>query len=123
MALQKVGLGFPVVVENNTTGTVYAVASNTKSYIRGIIIHNQSTFNSISTDVHVVQNSTGSVGTATAANRVAKLSLQPLDTYFFELPFPVVISATNDAILVKNNAASGDTADDLTVLVLGDKEA
>ena len=123
MALQKVGLGFPVVVENNTTGTVYAVASNTKSYIRGIIIHNQSTLNSISTDVHVVQNSTGSVGTATAANRVAKLSLQPLDTYFFELPFPVVISATNDAILVKNNAASGDTADDLTVLVLGDKEA
>ncbi len=123
MALQKVGLGFPVVVENNTTGTVYAVASNTKSYIRGIIIHNQSTLNSISTDVHVVQNSTGSVGTATAANRVAKLSLQPLDTYFFELPFPVVISATNDAILVKNNAGSGDTADDLTVLVLGDKEA
>lgn len=123
MALQKVGLGFPVVVENNTTGTVYAVASNTKSYIRGIIIHNQSTLNSVSTDVHVVQNSTGSVGTATAANRVAKLSLQPLDTYFFELPFPVVISATNDAILVKNNAASGDTADDLTVLVLGDKEA
>ena len=123
MALQKVGLGFPVVVENNTTGTVYAVASNTKSYIRGIIIHNQSTFNSISTDVHVVQNSTGSVGTATAANRVAKLSLQPLDTYVFELPFPGVISATNDAILVKNNAASGDTADDLTVLVLGDKEA
>lgn len=123
MALQKVGLGFPVVVENNTTGTVYAVASNTKSYIRGIIIHNQSTLNSVSTDVHVVQNSTGSVGTATVANRVAKLSLQPLDTYFFELPFPVVISATNDAILVKNNAASGDTADDLTVLVLGDKEA
>lgn len=111
------------MVENNTTGTVYAVASNAKSYIRGIIIHNQSALNSVSTDVHVVANSTGSVGTATAANRVAKLSLQPLDTYFFELPFPIVISATNDAILVKNNAASADTADDLTVLVLGDKEA
>lgn len=123
MALQKVGLGFPVVVENNTTGTVYVVATNTKSYIRGILIHNQATINSVTTDIHVVQNSSGSVGTASANNRVAKLTLAPLDTYFFELPFPIVISATNDAILVRNNAGSGDTTDDLTVLVLGDKEA
>lgn len=123
MALQKVGLGFPVVVENNTTGTVYVVATNTKSYIRGILIHNQATINSVTTDIHVVQNSSGSVGTASASNRVAKLTLAPLDTYFFELLFPIVISATNDAILVRNNAGSGDTADDLTVLVLGDKEA
>ena len=123
MALQKVGLGFPVVVQNNATGTVYAVASNTKSYIRGILIHNQSTVNSVTTDIHVVQNSAGVVGSATASNRVAKLTLAPTDTYFFELPFPVVIAATNDAILVRNNAGSGDTADDLTVLVLGDKEA
>ena len=123
MALQKVGLGFPVVVENNTTGTVYAVTSNTKSYVRGILIHSQATLNQVTVDVHVVQNSAGAVGSATASNRVAKLTLSPLDTYFFELPFPVVISATNDAILVRNNAASGDTADDLTVLVLGDKEA
>lgn len=123
MALQKVGLGFPVVVENNTTGTVYAVASNTKSYIRGILIHSQAPANQVTFDVHVVANSSGSVGTATAANRVAKLTLNPSDTYFFELPYPIVISATNDAILVKNNAAVGDTSDDLTVLVLGDKEA
>jgi hypothetical protein len=123
MALQKVGLGFPVVVENNTTTAVYSVASNTKSYIRGILVHSQATVNSVVVDIHVVQNSAGSLGTVTASNRVAKLSLQPLDTYFFELPFPIVISATNDAIFVKNNAGSGDTADDLTVLVLGDKEA
>lgn len=123
MALQKVGLGFPVVVENNTTGTVYAVASNTKSYIRGILIHNQAAVNSVTTDIHVVQNNAGSVDAATAANRVAKLTLAPTDTYFFELPFPVVIGTTNDAILVRNNAGSGDTDDDLTVLVLGDKEA
>lgn len=123
MALQKVGLGFPVVVENNTTTAVYSVASNTKSYIRGILVHSQATVNSVVVDIHVVQNSAGSLGTVTTNNRVAKLSLQPLDTYFFELPFPIVISATNDAIFVKNNAGSGDTADDLTVLVLGDKEA
>jgi hypothetical protein len=123
MALQKVGLGFPVVVENNTTTAVYSVASNTKSYIRGILVHSQATVNSVVVDIHVVQNSAGSLGTVTASNRVAKLSLQPRDTYFFELPFPIVISATNDAIFVKNNAGSGDTADDLTVLVLGDKEA
>ena len=123
MALQKVGLGFPVVVENNSTTAVYSVASNTKSYIRGILVHSQATVNSVVVDIHVVQNSAGSLGTVTTNNRVAKLSLQPLDTYFFELPFPIVISATNDAIFVKNNAGSGDTADDLTVLVLGDKEA
>lgn len=123
MALQKVGLGFPVVVENNTTGAVYSVVSNTKSYIRGILIHNQAPANAVTVDVHVVANSSGSNGTATAANRVAKLTLQSTDTYFFELPYPIVISATGDAILVKNNAASGDTSDDLTVLVLGDKEA
>jgi len=123
MALQKVGLGFPVVVENNTTGTVYQVASNIKSYIRGILIHNQAVTNPVTVDVHVVQNNAGVVGSATASNRIAKLTLSPLDTYFFELPFPVVISATNDAILVRNNAASVDTSDDLTVLVLGDKEA
>lgn len=123
MALQKVGLGFPVVVENDTTETVYAVASDIKSYIRGLLIHNQAAVNSVTVDVHVVANSSGSVGSATASNRVAKLTLAPTDTYFFELPFPIVISATNDAILVRNNAGSGDTSDDLTVLVLGDKEA
>lgn len=123
MALQKVGLGFPVVVQNDTTGTVYEVASNTKSYIRGILIHNQASVNYVTADIHVVQNSSGSVGTATVGNRIAKLTLAPTDTYFFELPFPIVISATGDAILIKNNAASGDTDDDLTVLILGDKEA
>ena len=40
MALSKGTLGFPTVVSNKSTSTIYTVASSKKVYIRSIVIHN-----------------------------------------------------------------------------------
>ena len=119
MALAKVGLGTITRVALGTTATVYNVGSAKTAYIRSIIFHNIDSVNSNIVKVHYVPNSGGSVGTAGSTNQLAQLSLQPLDTYFFELSYPITLTNTNDAILVYNSS----TTDAVNVLVLGDKEA
>ena len=121
MALAKVGLGFPVSCAINSTTTVYANPASTVTYVRSLLIHNVATVNQVTLSVHVIANSGGAVGSTADSNRVFRLTLEPLDTYFTELAFPIILTGTNDSIRVVNsNTTAGDT---LTVMLLGDKEA
>jgi len=119
MALQKVGLGTITRVALGTTATVLTVGSAKTCYIRSVILHNIDTVNQSTVKVHIVPNSGGSVGTASSDNQLAQLSVQPTDTYFFELAYPITLSSNNDTIQVHNSS----TTDAVNVLILGDKEA
>ena len=88
-------------------------------YIRSVIIHNIDTLNSSTIKVHIVPNSGGSAGTASSINQLAQLSIQPTDTYFFELAYPITLASNNDTIQVYNSSST----DAVNVLILGDKEA
>ena len=118
MALQKVGLGTVTRVALGTTATVLTVGSAKTCYIRSIICHNIDIVNSSTIKIHIVPNSSGSVGTASSINQLAQLSIQPVDTYFFELAYPITLSTNNDTIQVYNSS----TTDAVNVLILGDKE-
>jgi hypothetical protein len=119
MAFAKVGLGNVTRVALGTTSTVYTVGSAKTSYIRSVIVHNIDAVNSSTISLHFVPNSAGSVGTASSLNRLAQLSIQPTDTYFFELAYPITLANNNDTIQVYNSS----TTDAVNVLILGDKEA
>ena len=122
MALAKANLGYPVdCVYNNTDTAVYTVASNTKTYIRSLLLHNTTASNDITVSIHFAQNSGGSAAAAADTNMVAKITLTGTDTYFFELAYPFILTSTNDTVRVKNlSTTQGDT---VNVTVLGDQEA
>jgi len=119
MALAKVGLGTVTRVALGTTATVLTVGSAKTCYIRSVILHNIDSVNSSTVRIHVVPNSGGSVGTASSITQLAQLSVQPVDTYFFELAYPITLSNNNDTIQIANSS----TTDAVNVLILGDKEA
>ena len=119
MALQKVGLGTVTRVGIGSTATVLTVGSAKTCYIRSIICHNIDTVNSSTVKIHIIPNSAGSVGTASSINQLAQLSIQPVDTYFFELAYPITLSTNNDTIQIANTS----TTNAVNVLILGDKEA
>ena len=119
MAFAKVGLGTVTRVALGTTSTVYTVGSAKTSYIRSVIVHNIDTVNPSTVKIHIVPNSGGSAGTASSINQLAQLSIQPADTYFFELAYPITLASNNDTIQVYNSS----TTNAVNVLILGDKEA
>jgi len=119
MALQKVGLGTVTRVGIGSTVPVLTVGSAKTCYIRSIICHNIDTLNSNTIKIYIVPNSSGSVGAASSINQLAQLSIQPTDTYFFELAYPITLASDNDTIKVYNSS----TTDAVNVLILGDKEA
>ena len=119
MAFAKVGLGTVTRVALGTTVTVLTVGSAKTCYVRSVILHNIDTVNSNTVKIHIVPNSGGSVGTASSINQLTQLSIQPTDTYFFELAYPITLSSDNDTIQVYNSS----TTDAVNVLILGDKEA
>ena len=135
MALAKANLGFPVVVSAGTTATVYSVGSAKTAYIRSIVICNTFSGSISSTisqtvQIYAVPNSGGSVGVATAGNRIGRVSLTPDDTFFYDLQYPITMQSTGDSIQVYNEGANAFVLSGLStatnpvnVMVLGDKEA
>lgn len=119
MALNRGTLGFTTQVSAGTTSQVYTVGSAQTAYVKAILIHNLSTTYTQNVKIHLVQNSGGSVGSATSANRIARIGIGTDDTFFFEPAYPITLPATNDTIQVYNE---GIVSDSINVLVLGDKE-
>lgn len=100
-----------------SAGSIYANPASTKTFVRGLVLHN--TNGSAETvKVYVVPDSSSSLGTAGAGNRVLNISLPANDTLFVEFPYSVVLTDTNDSI-----QAETTTASKVTVLVIGDKDA
>ena len=120
MALTKNGLGAIVTVAASATQTITGtvVASNKQVYLRGLIIFNTSTSGNQVCEIHVVPNNGGSTGTAAAANKIGRLTMTASDTAFFEFPYPLTLTATNDCIQVVNGTGST-----VNVLPIGDVEA
>ena len=127
MALSKSNLGFPVVVGGATTTAVYTVSSAQKSYIRCILIHNVGIDTTVAQTarIYMVPNDGGSAGVATVGNTVARLTLVPDDTVFFEPQYPFTLESNGDTIQVYNEGANGPTGatNDIVVTVLGDKDS
>jgi hypothetical protein len=134
MALAKANLGFPLVVSAGTTATAYSVGSAKTAYIRSIVICNTFSGSISSTtaqtvQIYMVPNSGGAVGTATAGNRIGRVSLTADDTFFYDLQYPIVLQNTGDSIQVFNEGTyawsfSGiaTATNPVNVIVLGDKE-
>ena len=127
MALSKSNLGFPVVVGGATTTAVYTVSSSKKSYIRCILIHNVGIDTNVSQTarIYMVPNSGGLAGVATVGNTVARLTLVPDDTVFFEPQYPFTLESNGDSIQVYNEGENGPSGatNDIVVTVLGDKNS
>lgn len=119
MALAKVGLTTVTRIGAATTSTVLTVGSAKTCYIRSVLLHNPDTSNTGTIKIHVVPVSGVSVGTATTLNQIAQLSIQPVDTYFFELAYPITLTTNNDTIQITNSSV----ASSINVLILGDREA
>lgn len=133
MALSKANLGFPIVVSAGTTGTLVQVSSGKTCYVRSVIIFN----NNVSTattsqtiQVYMVPNSGGSVGTATVGNRIARVTLTPDDTFFFEPQYPITLQNTGDSIQIFNEGSIAFTlsgystsTSPVNAFALGDREA
>ena len=127
MALSKSNLGFPVVVGGATTTAVYTVSASKKSYIRCILVHNVGIDTTVSQTarIYMVPNSGGSAGVATVGNTVARLTLVPDDTVFFEPQYPFTLESNGDSIQVYNEGENGPSGatNDIVVTVLGDKNS
>ena len=127
MALSKSNLGFPVVVGGATTTAVYTVSSSKKSYIRCILVHNVGIDTNLSQTarIYMVPNNDGIAGVATVGNTVARLTLVPDDTVFFEPQYPFTLESNGDTIQVYNEGANGPSGatNDIVVTVLGDKDS
>lgn len=136
MALAKANLGFPIVVSAGTTATVYSVGSAKTTYIRSIVIYNNSSSGAASSTVaqtvqiYAVPNSGGAVGVATIGNKIGRVSLTPDDTFFYDLQYPITLQNTGDSIQVFNEGTFAFTlsgiataTNPVNVMVLGDREA
>ena len=127
MALSKSNLGFPVVVGAGSSEAVYTVSSSKKSYIRSILVHNVGIDTTLSQTarVYMVPNNGGSAGVATVGNTVARLSLVPDETVFFEPQYPFTLEDNGDTIQVLNEGSNGPSGatNDIVVTILGDKDA
>ena len=119
MALNRGNLGFTTQIGAASTVAVYTVGAAQTAYIKSVLICNLDTSVSQNVHLHVVQNSGGSVGTASSTNKVARLGIQASDTFFFEPAYPITLEATGDSLQVYNE---GTTTNSINVMVLGDKE-
>jgi hypothetical protein len=115
MALAKTGLGFPVSVSANSTGTIVTVASSQKVYVRGLLIHNLDTAANTTFHVYVVANG----GSPTTSNKIMRGAMSASDTAFIEFAYPITLTTNGDTIRVENDS----TTNAITVLPLGDKES
>ncbi len=101
----------------SSLGSVYANPAVTKSFIRGIVLHNTNTIVE-SVSIHMVPNSSGALGTADNSNRIFYVPVQPGETKLLEIPYCITLTGTNDAIF-----AVTPTASKVVIVINGDQES
>lgn len=115
MALQNTRLT-EIAYVPSSVGSIYSNPNLTKTFVRGIILHNTNT--TIETVVlHWVPDSSGSLGTAGSATRFLKIALVADETFIFEVPFSLVLLDHNESI-----QAVTTTANKVNVIVTGDTD-
>lgn len=99
-----------------TATSVLVNLAGQRIYLKGIILHNTNT--SIETvQIYNVPDNTGLPGTAAVLNRFLNPQISGGDTVFIEMPYPIVLSDTGDAIF-----AQSTTANKVTLQLLGERE-
>lgn len=116
MALQRGKLA-DIQFIGDSASSIYANSASTKTYIRGLVLHNTNTTTE-TVQIHNVPDSTGSVGAAGNDNRFLKVVLPPDETLFIDFEYPLVLIDTNDTL-----QAVTTTANKVTIQVLGDFDA
>lgn len=116
MSLQRTRLT-EVAFLSNAAASVYANPADTKSFVRGILLHNTNSTTETVT-IHWVPDTAAALGTAAAGNRIFKADLVANETLMWELPFALVLLDENEAIF-----GLSTTANKVTIAILGDKDA
>ena len=119
MALNRGNLGFTTQIGAGVTAAVYTVGSAQTAYIKSVLLHNLDQTNIQNVQVHVVENSGGSAGTANTTTQIARIGISTNDSFFFEPAYPITLTSNGDTLQVYNE---GFVANSINVLVLGDKE-
>jgi hypothetical protein len=115
MALQRARLA-DIQYLPSTAASIYTNPTGTKTHIKGFIFFNNNT-TAETVKIYNVPDSTGSAGTATAANQFLEIDVGGKDTVFIEIPYVIMLVDGNDSIQGSSTSASM-----VTVQVLGDKE-
>lgn len=100
-----------------TAAALYTNPVSTTTYVKSFIIFNSGATSQI-VKLYNVPDSTGSVGTASVANQFAEVQVVSKETFMLDLPYPITIIDQNDTI-----QAVTDTGSQVTIQVLGDKDA
>jgi hypothetical protein len=117
MALSKSSISNIQSITVTTAWGLYTNAASTKTYVKGFVLHNAG-ISSAFCKLHDVPNAAGSVGSASANNRIFSQYINPGETVFFEYPYPLTLSNTNDSIRFQNDTASQT----INIQILGDKD-
>ncbi len=114
MSLQHVSLGGPAYI----TGSLAVVYDNAsvKTFVRAILLHNTDSV-SITVEINFVPNSGGSLGSASAVNRIFRVAVGANETVQLALNYPITLDTLHDAIF-----ALAGTTSKVTITLLGDKE-
>jgi hypothetical protein len=97
---------WPTTLTTSAAAYVTNATSHT-TQVHNIILHNTDTSAHV-VDVYLVQNSSGSVGTASTSNRIMHVTVQASDTLFltFSGSEALVLDANNDTLQAKADTSS-----------------
>lgn len=98
-------------------GSIYANPAATKTFIRGLVLHNTNTMSNEIIKLYSVPDAAGAIGLASDSSRFFDVLLTPNETLIIGLPYPLVMTDTNDSIQAETSNASK-----VTVMLLGDKD-
>lgn len=129
MPLQRLSIDSVTPVTAGNTSTIVVTSNNQRTYVRTLILHaaalGSSTPNApVNVQVHVVPNSGGAQGTASASTRIARINMAADDTFFLEPEYPIILGSNGDCIKVHNEGTtnSGAASYSVNVLAMGDRE-
>jgi hypothetical protein len=118
MALSKTSLSSIVSVAVTSNVGIYTNPPNTKTYIKGFVIHNTGSSNAMC-KLYQVAPSGGSVGTASSINQFFSQFISSGETTFLEYPYPLTLIDTNHSIRFTNETGGNV----INIQILGDKDS
>jgi hypothetical protein len=117
MALAKTSISPIVSVAVTTNVGIYTNPANTKTYIKGFVIHNTGSSNAMC-KLFQVAPSGGAVGTASSTNQFFSQFISSGETTFLEYPYPLTLIDTNHSIRFTNETAGNV----INIQILGDRD-
>ena len=107
-------------VPASTAAAIYINPGTTKTYLKGFILFNGNTTTE-TINLYYVEDNLGNTDTLDIANKPQQFIRQELasgETFYVELNYPIVMTDAGDQII-----ALTDTAQKVTIVLLGDKES